>query len=109
MVTEVSRDARYTHPSYGGIAMYVADEPVHDMRETHEVIPHEDDPYAEEHDIDECGGEHHVYDVVPEIREGWVNVVMVGDDRLIAVEVAELTEIPEDAYCAGCGQVGCPW
>lgn len=40
-------------------------------------------------------------------REGWVDVVMVGDDRVHSVEASELVELPEGASCAECGQVGC--
>lgn len=34
-------------------------------------------------------------------------VVMVGDDTPHAVRTSELVEIPDDAYCRECGQLGC--
>lgn len=36
-----------------------------------------------------------------------VIVVMVGDDHKERVPVEELAPLPDDAYCRGCGQVGC--
>lgn len=37
----------------------------------------------------------------------WCYVTMVGDDTKHLVERDSLTEIPEDAYCSVCGQIGC--
>jgi hypothetical protein len=38
-----------------------------------------------------------------------VEAVMVGDDTVHNVDVEDLTELPADAYCHECGQVGCGW
>jgi hypothetical protein len=32
---------------------------------------------------------------------------MVGDDRVHVVDVDDLTEISDEDYCPGCGQIGC--
>lgn len=42
-----------------------------------------------------------------EPETGRVECVMVGDDRVHAVEPDELTLIDEDDFCPGCGQTGC--
>lgn len=34
---------------------------------------------------------------------------MVGDDRTFTFDVAELTPLSEDEFCAGCGQICCGW
>lgn len=34
-------------------------------------------------------------------------VCMVGDDRYFYVPTEDLTPIPDGAYCASCGQIGC--
>ena len=39
--------------------------------------------------------------------ENMVQMVMVGDDRVHHVDKADLTEIDEDEFCHGCGQIGC--
>lgn len=39
----------------------------------------------------------------------WVAVVMVGDDRRIEVEAADVSPLDTEKYCAGCGQIGCEW
>jgi hypothetical protein len=36
-----------------------------------------------------------------------VRAVMVGDDCEHIVDTDDLTEIPENGYCPGCGQTGC--
>lgn len=51
-----------------------------------------------------------LYDEPEEVEDrSRVVVVMVGDDREEIVDVDDLTEIPEDGYCPGCGQTGCDW
>lgn len=42
-----------------------------------------------------------------DVESGLVRAVMVGDDYEHTVDVAGLTEINDDDYCAGCGQIGC--
>lgn len=44
-------------------------------------------------------------ELVPDLTR--VRAVMVGDDREHIVDTDDLTEIPEDGYCSGCGQTGC--
>jgi hypothetical protein len=41
------------------------------------------------------------------VPTGRVLVVMVGDDTRHAVDPTDLTLLPEDGYCVGCGQTGC--
>lgn len=44
----------------------------------------------------------------PEEREtGMARMVMVGDDHVHIIDPEDVTAIPEDDYCASCGQVGC--
>ncbi len=38
---------------------------------------------------------------------GNVIAVMVGDDRRFTFDRDDVTVIPEDGFCHGCGQVGC--
>lgn len=38
---------------------------------------------------------------------GRVLMVMVGDDTRHSVDPEDVTRIPEDGYCPGCGQIGC--
>jgi hypothetical protein len=47
----------------------------------------------------------------PEEVEDRTRVVahMIGDDRDFTFDIDDLTPIPDDAYCACCGQVGCQW
>lgn len=42
-------------------------------------------------------------------REETVDVRMVGDDTLHVVAISDLKPLDEDAYCSGCGQIGCSW
>lgn len=42
-----------------------------------------------------------------EIPTGNVVMVMVGDDREYIIDPADCTALAEDAYCPGCGQIGC--
>lgn len=39
--------------------------------------------------------------------ESRVRAVMIGDDRVFVFDVDDVTPIPEDSYCHGCGQIGC--
>lgn len=39
--------------------------------------------------------------------ESRVVAVMVGDDREHVIDVDDLTELDDDAYCSECGQIGC--
>ena len=42
-------------------------------------------------------------------RTGSLVVVMVGDDRHVAVDPDEVTPIDRETFCTCCGQVGCGW
>lgn len=42
-----------------------------------------------------------------EERTGRILAVMVGDDGVHSFDPEDLTPIPDDAYCASCGQIGC--
>lgn len=41
------------------------------------------------------------------VRTGKVVCIMVGDDRLFAFEPERVSALADDAYCRGCGQMGC--
>ena len=38
---------------------------------------------------------------------GRIEMVMVGDDRVFAFDPEDVHELPDDAYCRDCGQIGC--
>ena len=42
-----------------------------------------------------------------EERTGRVLAVMVGDNERHSVDPDDITPLEREAYCAGCGQVGC--
>lgn len=42
-----------------------------------------------------------------EVRTGNLLVMMVGDDRRISVDPDYVSVLAEDAFCRGCGQIGC--
>ena len=42
-----------------------------------------------------------------ETRTGRVLAVMVGDDYRHSVDPEDLAPIAREAYCGGCGQIGC--
>jgi hypothetical protein len=42
-----------------------------------------------------------------EVRTGRVLAVMVGDDQRHSLDPDDVTELPREDYCAGCGQIGC--
>jgi len=41
------------------------------------------------------------------VPTGRATMVMVGDDRKFQIDPDDCTELDEDAYCPGCGQIGC--
>lgn len=47
------------------------------------------------------------YETEPAERTGMVIVSMVGDNRRYYVPYEDITELKADAYCGGCGQIGC--
>lgn len=42
-------------------------------------------------------------------KGGEARVYMVGDDQYYRLPTKELVPLDEDAYCGGCGQIGCAW
>jgi len=57
----------------------------------------------------DCG---HYYDYCFEettsiVFTGKLIAVMIGDDRKFLVDFQDLTEIDEEEFCYGCGQIGC--
>ena len=97
---ELDFDARYTVAGYRGIAFYLAGYAA-EWTEEEWVLVCEDSEC--DHD-----GDCYLYSEPEEIeRSDRVRAVMVGDDRVHVVDVEDLTEISEEDYCAGCGQVGC--
>jgi hypothetical protein len=44
-------------------------------------------------------------DIVPDYDT--IICVMVGDNRRFTFDKSDLTEIQEDDFCRGCGQIGC--
>ena len=61
-----------------------------------EACDHESEMCWAEGDTSICEGE-------------MLRVVMVGDDKEHIVDPDELIKIDDDAYCSGCGQIGCGW
>lgn len=89
-------DTRYERDGWEGVA-WVVDGPAWDNAPVLTLVLDEDgDEY-------EC--ETDEYEEVE--RAGWVLCHMVGDDTRYEVEVSDLRPIADDAYCAGCGQIGC--
>jgi len=41
------------------------------------------------------------------IFSGRLIAIMVGDDKRFLVDFQDLTEIDEEEFCYGCGQIGC--
>jgi hypothetical protein len=80
--TAIDYDAHYTISGYDGIAWYLLG-----------PVMHRDEDY------DWTGIE------TPD--DQMVRAVMVGDDRVFEVDRDDLELLPEDDYCAVCGQVGC--
>lgn len=79
-IAALDPDARYTVAGWPGIAVWI------------------DGPEAFPDDDTEWTGH--------TIPTGRVLVVMVGDDKRHAIDPDDLTLIPEDGYCPGCGAVG---
>jgi hypothetical protein len=46
-------------------------------------------------------------DDVYTVETGMVLMVMVGDDRRHVIDPEDITELSDDDYCPGCGQIGC--
>lgn len=85
----IDLDARYSVAGYRGVAFYLLG-------------------YVEEDEHDPETGENVTeWTGIKLVDRDRVRAVMVGDDRVHEVEVADLTELGEFDYCAECGQVGC--
>lgn len=41
------------------------------------------------------------------LETGRLECHMVGDDRTFVFDPEELTLLPDDEFCPGCGQIGC--
>ena len=48
-------------------------------------------------------------DTCSEGHRDCVVVVMIGDDYKWHVSPDDVHELDDDAYCGGCGQIGCGW
>jgi hypothetical protein len=103
--------ARYTVDGHRGIAFYLTGYATEWTEESWEVAC--DNPAHVWNLCDESDDECHdpwcyLYNEPEEVeRTDMVRAVMVGDDREHIVDVDDLTEISEEDYCPGCGQVGC--
>lgn len=79
---------------YRGVAFYPIGHPVESKEEW---VP-------DESEADPDGG---FYETVDEVESSRAVVVMVGDDRPHVVDLEDCTALPPEAYCDGCGQIGC--
>ena len=101
MSTALDTSARYTVDEYPGVAFYVLGwervriEPEPFLVCEVEDCDHDDACYALDEEPDEFDS------------DVWVRAVMVGDDIVHHVEITHLHRIEDDAYCSGCGQIGC--
>jgi len=94
--------ARYSVDGYRGIAFYLTGYAT-EWTEERWILACDDDIWDHDHD-----GACYLYDEPEEVeRHDQVRAVMVGDDRTHIVDVDDLTEIAEEDYCPGCGQIGC--
>lgn len=88
----------YTVRGYRGIAFSFAGYPKR-WEPNYSIAENDDGSYDQ---IDTGEGEW-----VEDPDCGRVIMVMVGDDRKHEVDESDCTEISEDDYCGGCGQIGC--
>lgn len=93
---ELSTDTAYTHPSFRGVALAFVG--FAKVRVPIQYFGEDEDGNEILIDSDESEEE--------EDRDRAV-VVMIGDDQRHTVDAEDLTELPEDGYCPGCGQTGC--
>jgi hypothetical protein len=95
-------DARYTVADMPGVAFWL---PGWVTEWTQEDWTLDCDSADPDHEHDDACYLYNEPEQVPNVN--LVRAVMVGDDREHIVSTDDLTEIPEDGYCAGCGQIGC--
>ena len=104
---DLNLDAYYTVDGYEGIAFYLLgyakdDSPM-------ECEGHCDDPELNPDGYGStwyCDGSCRDWEQNP-LDHDRVRAVMVGDDRVHIVDIDDLTEISDEDFCHGCGQVGC--
>ena len=99
-VAYVSDDGRYEVAGYGGVAFYLVGRS--QRWEPWSVWIDDDDHGGGGYwETDTGQGE---WEDDP---DGQLWACMVGDDRLHPVDPEDLTEIADEDYCGGCGQLGC--
>lgn len=42
-----------------------------------------------------------------QVLDDTYDCVMIGDDRVLKIDVADLTSLDSDEFCIECGQIGC--
>ena len=57
--------------------------------------------------LEGSGIAYHSPDPCPDGHDDCVVVVMIGDDYRWHVPPEDVVTIDDDAYCGGCGQIGC--
>ena len=100
--TTVNLNGRFTVDGYRGVAFYLLDYAIEEVYEGDLLLCPDEDC---DHQLSAmCWAEG---DTTIVKSDHMVRAVMVGDDREFIVDVDDLTEIPDDSYCPGCGQIGC--
>jgi hypothetical protein len=111
--TAVDFDGRFTAAGMPGVAFYLMGWAQEWTEEGYTLACAGEDAHRAIHDPLAKDDDGHVsacwlYNEPEQVdRTDQVIAVMVGDDREHIVDVSDLTEIDPDAYCSGCGQVGC--
>lgn len=100
MEATLNMDGRYQVSYWPGVAVWIKRQHTETIGEDILVCNEDECP----HDLSEMCWIYEEGTVM--VPDAYV-VVMVGDDREHVVAVEDLTEIDEDAYCGGCGQIGC--
>ena len=100
---QIDTDERYSVLNQPKVAWYVKGPSKTWTEESWEIVCEDDDC---DHASDMC----YVYrEPEEEDDEYMVDCVMVGDDRVFSFYADDLTILPEDEFCSGCGQIGCGW
>jgi hypothetical protein len=95
---ELDLSAYYSVAGYEGISFY--------LRGYATEWTEEEWIYDGEGDPDDEGS--YLYNEPEEVEStSMVRAVMVGDDRVHLIDVADLTLLDEEDFCHGCGQIGC--
>lgn len=100
----VDFDAAYTVRGYPGVAFRLAGFATEQVWPEPELACLDAGDPDHEHD-DAC----YIWPEEPDTvaREDQVRAVMVGDDAVHIIDTSDLTPLPEDGFCRGCGQTGC--